>query len=95
MLHITLPGLIPIIIVMFMMKISTVLDAGSDQILMMYNSMVMDSADIIDTYVYRLGIGQMQYDYTTAVGLFKSLVAMVFVLSTNSILKKKRGEGLW
>ena len=80
---------------MFMMKISTVLDAGSDQILMMYNSMVMDSADIIDTYVYRLGIGQMQYDYTTAVGLFKSLVAMVFVLSTNSILKKKRGEGLW
>ena len=95
MLHITLPGLIPIIIVMFMMKISTVLDAGSDQILMMYNSMVMDSADIIDTYVYRLGIGQMQYDYTTAVGLFKSLVEMVFVLSTNSILKKKRGEGLW
>ncbi len=95
LLHITLPGLIPIIIVMFMMKISTVLDAGSDQILMMYNSMVMDSADIIDTYVYRLGIGRMQYDYTTAVGLFKSLVAMAFVLSTNFILKKKRGEGLW
>lgn len=93
-IHITLPGLMPTIIVMFIVRLSTVLDAGQDQILMLYNAMVMDVADIIDTYVYRVGIGSMKYDFSTAVGLFKSLVAAAFVLTANK-LAKKRGGGIW
>jgi putative aldouronate transport system permease protein len=93
--HITLPGIAPVIIVMFIIRLSTILDAGAEQILMMYNPMVMDVADVIDTYVFRQGISGAKYDFTTAVGLFKSLVAMVFVLSANKIVKKVRGEGIW
>jgi putative aldouronate transport system permease protein len=93
--HITLPGLAPVIVVMFIIRLSSVLDAGFDQILMLQNSMVRGKIDIIDTYVYRLGVAQAKYDFSTAVGLFKSAVSTIFVLTTNFILKKTRGEGLW
>ena len=93
--HITLPGIVPIVVVMFILRMSAVLDVGFDQILMLYNAQVMSVADIIDTYVYRMGINGAKYDFSTAVGLFKSLVAMIFVLSCNALVKWRRGEGIW
>jgi putative aldouronate transport system permease protein len=92
---ITLPGIVPIIIVMFIIRLSHVLDVGFDQIIMLYNSRVMSVADVLDTYVYRLGINRAQYDFSTAVGLFKSLVSLILVLSSNSLIKWQRGEGIW
>ena len=93
--YITLPGIVPIIIVMFIIRLSAVMDAGFDQILMLENAKVRNVVDVIDTYVYRLGVAEAKYDFSTAVGLFKSAVSTVFVLSANYIVKWRRGEGIW
>lgn len=94
MRHISLPSLMPTIQVMLIMNLSSILSAGQDQILMLYNAKVMDVADIIDTYVYRMGIAGTNYGFSTAVGLFKSVVSCFFVLTANYLAKKK-GGGLW
>lgn len=82
-LHITLPGLKPTIILMAVLSLGSVLNAGFDQIYNLYSPSVYSTGDIIDTYVYRLGIENAQYSISTAVGLFKSLVSCILVGFTN------------
>lgn len=91
---ITLPSIRPTIIVMLVLKMGTVMDAGFDQIFVLYNSQVYSSADIIDTWVYRIGLEQLNYSLATAVGLFKSVISIVMVLSVNHIAKKWE-SALW
>jgi len=93
-LHITLPQLLPAITIMLILRMGNILDAGFDQILNLYNPAVYSVADTIDTYVYRAGLLQMQFSLTTAVGLFKNVVALTLVLSTNYLVKKAGQEGL-
>lgn len=93
-LHITLPGLLPVIAILFILRIGSVMDAGFDQIFNLYNPRVYSVADIIDTYVYRVGLTGGQYGFSTAVGLFKNVVALVLVLGTNYAIKKAGQEGL-
>lgn len=81
--YITIPEIVPTIVVMFIMKLGTVLDGGFDQIFNMYNTAVMDVADIIDTYTYRMGIGSFEYSFSTAASLFKSVVAAILMVSGN------------
>ncbi|MDR2043563.1 MAG: ABC transporter permease subunit [Clostridium sp.] len=90
-LHITLPCLIPVITINMILAMGGVLNAGFDQIFNLTNSSVKGVADIIDTYVYELGIQNRDYSLSTAVGLFKSLIAMILVLSTNFIAKRING----
>ncbi|WP_198957486.1 ABC transporter permease [Paenibacillus selenitireducens] len=78
-LHVTLPGMLPIIILMFTLNIGNVLNAGFEQIFNLYSPPVYESADIIDTFVYRMGIQQAQFGFATAVGLLKSVVSFIFV----------------
>ena len=78
--YITLPLLFPTIILMLILALGGVMNAGFDQIFNLYSPVVYSSGDIIDTYVYRLGIDQAQYSVATAVGLFKSLVSCVLVI---------------
>lgn len=92
MLHITLPCLIPVITINLILSMGGVLNAGFDQIFNLTNSSVKSVADIIDTYVYELGIQKRDYSLSTAVGLFKSVIAMVLVVGTNFIAKKINGE---
>ncbi len=94
-LHITLPEMADIIITMFILRLSSVLSVGLDQILMLDNARVTDVITVLDTYVWYTGISKGQYDFTTAVGLFTSLVNAAFILTANAIVKSKRGEGLW
>ncbi|GAA3403397.1 ABC transporter permease [Paenibacillus hodogayensis] len=93
-LHITLPGLLPAIAIMFILRIGGILDAGFDQVLNLYTPGVYSVADIIDTYVYRMGLTQMQFSMTTAVGLFKNVIAFALVLMTNYLVKRTGQEGL-
>ncbi|MBO9610939.1 MAG: sugar ABC transporter permease [Paenibacillaceae bacterium] len=93
-LHITLPLLVPVIAIMFILRIGSVMNAGFDQVLNLYNPAVYAVSDIIDTYVYRVGLSQLQYSLTTAVGLFKNVIALVLVLGTNYLVKKSGQEGL-
>jgi putative aldouronate transport system permease protein len=77
--HITLPGMAPIIVLLATLSIGQVMNAGFDQVFNLYSPQVYDTGDIIDTFVYRIGLVQAQYGVATAVGLFKSLVSLVFV----------------
>jgi putative aldouronate transport system permease protein len=77
--HITLPGILPIIILVTVLGLGNLLDAGFDQIFNMINPTVYSTGDIIDTFVYRLGLEQMQYSLATAVGLMKSVVALFLI----------------
>lgn len=97
MLYITLPGLIPVITINLILSMSGVLNAGFDQIFNLTNSSVKSVADIIDTYVYELGIQKRDYSLSTAVGLFKSVVALILIVGTNFTAKKINGEDytLW
>ncbi|WP_217591987.1 sugar ABC transporter permease [Cohnella sp. GbtcB17] len=79
MWHITLPGMRPIIVLLSVLSLGNILNAGFDQVFNLYSPQVYDSADILDTYVYRLGMEQMQYGVATAVGLFKSVVSFIFI----------------
>ncbi|MBE6721188.1 MAG: sugar ABC transporter permease [Ruminococcaceae bacterium] len=86
--HVTLPGMLSIILLISVMNIANVLNAGFDQVYNLYSPMVYETGDIIDTYVYRMGLLSHQYSFSTAVGLFKSFVGMVLMLSVNGLSKK-------
>lgn len=86
--HVTLPGMLTIILLMSVMNIANILNAGFDQVYNLYSPMVYDTGDIIDTYVYRMGLIDHQYSFSTAVGLFKSVVGMGLMVSVNQMSKK-------
>ena len=95
-LHVTLPCLVPTIVVLFILNLGYILNAGFDQIYNMYNPMVYDVADIIDTYVLRRLIS-MDYGLATAAGMFKSVVGLALVCSANWMARKISGGeyGIW
>lgn len=88
LLHVTLPGIMPIIMLMAALNVGNILNAGFDQVFNLYNPIVYQTGDIIDTYVYRVGLMGMQYSFATAVGLLKSVVGCILLLSANQISKK-------
>ena len=87
-LFITLPALVPIIIVCTTLELSNILSAGFDQIFNLYNPMVYDKGDIIDTFVYRVGILDQQMSFSAAIGLFKSVISLVLVVVVYRIAYK-------
>lgn len=93
--HISLPGLKSTIIIILLLRIGYILDAGFEQVLVMYNPTVYDVADIIDTYVFRVGLGSMQFGLTTAAGLFKSVIGCVLLITANAIARKMGEEGIF
>jgi putative aldouronate transport system permease protein len=95
MIYITLPGMWSIILLMFILRLGGVLQAGTEQILLLYNSVVYETGDVIGTFVYRKGIGQMDYSFTTAVGLFESVIGFILVMTGNFISKRTTGRSIW
>ena len=71
------------------------MDAGFSQVFAMYNPTVYETADIVGTYVYRIGLGKMDFSIGTAVGLFNSIIGLVLVLSSNAAAKKMTGKSIW
>ena len=92
--HITLPCLLPTISVMFVLAVGGLLNAGFEQQLLMSNSTIINYSDVIDTYAYRYGFGSGMYSYSSAVGLFKSVVNFILVVSANAFVSKIRGRTL-
>ena len=95
MLHITLPSIMPTIIIQLILSCNNIVNAGFDQIFMLYSALVYDVADIIDTYVYRIGIQKADYSFSTAANMFKSIIALVMILIVNTVAKKTGNEGIW
>ena len=86
--HITLPGVLPIILLMAAMSLTSILSAGFDQIYNLYSPMVYETGDVLDTYVYRMGLISRQYSFSTAVGLLRSVVGMILMLTANWLAKR-------
>jgi putative aldouronate transport system permease protein len=93
--HVTLPGLLPTISFLLILSIAGILDAGFDQIFMLYNGAVLGVADIIDTYVYRVGLLEAKFDVATAVGLFKGVVGTILIVTANHIIRRTGERSLW
>ena len=91
--HITLPSIVPVIVVLFLLRIGHIFEAGFDQIFNLYSPIVYSVGDIIDTYVYRQGLVNMQFSYTTAVGLSKNVLGLIMLLIMNSVVKRLGGRG--
>ena len=85
--HVTIPSILPVISILLILNLGSVLSAGFDQIFNMYSPTVYETADILDTYVYRVGLLNQQYSYSAAVGLFKNIIGLLLVLGSNLIVK--------
>jgi putative aldouronate transport system permease protein len=94
-IHITLPGILPVVMVVVLLRLGTILDAGFHQIFILYSTPVLSVADIIDTWVYRQGILDFQFSLATAVGLFKGVIGMILLLCANWIIRRLQGTSLY
>lgn len=94
-IYITIPALLPTIIIMLILKMGKIFDVGYEKIMLLYNPAIYDTADVINTYVYRKGLIDAQYSYSAAVGLFNCVVSFALVSITNKLSKKTSGNGLW
>ncbi len=95
LIHITLPGIMPTIVVMLIMRIGNLMQAGFEQIFVLYNPGVYATADIIDTYVYRIGLQDGMFELSTAVGLFKSVINFLLILGANKLARYAGEEGVY
>jgi len=95
MWHITLPGLRNVIITLLILRIGHIMDVGFEQVFLMQNSAVSQVSDVFETYVYRVGVQNGRFSYSTAVGVFKSAIGLILVIVTNNIAKKCGEEGVY
>ena len=95
MRYVTIPCIMPTIIIMLLLRIGGILNSNFEQVFTMYSPAVYDVADIIDTYVYRMGIIKTDYGVSAAAGLFKSLVSFAMVVTCNWLTKKSGQESLF
>ena len=95
LLHVTLPGIAPTIIIMLIMRIGQMLSIGYEKIILMYNPTIYETADVISTYVYRRGLLDGDYGFATAVGMFNSLINLLLLITANRVSKKMTETALW
>lgn len=93
--YITLPALVGTMIILFILRTGQILHAGFDQVFILYNPLVYNVGDILDTYVYRVGLTSGRFSLATAAGLFQSVVGLFLILFTNWLAKRMGGKGLW
>lgn len=93
--HVTLPGIRGTAAILLILRVGQMMDVGFEQVYAMKNSAVSQVAEVISTYVYTRGIENLQYSYTTALGLFQSLIAFILVISVNRLIKTMGERGLW
>ncbi len=94
-IHISFPSILPVVTFVLCINLGFILFAGGEQVLLFYNNAVLDVADIIDTWVYRVGLGRMQFSVGTAMGLMQSLIGMVMIITSNYAAKRYTGRGIW
>lgn len=94
-LHVTLPGITSTIVVMFILRVGFIMSAGLDQVLNLYNPMVFQVGDILDTYIYRVGIEQFNVSLAAAADVIKGVIGLVMVLAANTFTKRINGSGIF
>jgi putative aldouronate transport system permease protein len=93
--HISLPGILPVIVLVTLLRLGHILDAGFNQIFVLYSVPVYSVGDIIDTWVYRQGVLQFQFSLATAVGFFKGVIGLILIVTANKIAKKTTDQSLF
>ena len=94
-LNVTLPGILPTIVVMFILNVGKLMSVGSEKIILLYNEGTYETADVISSFVYRRGVLQADYSYSTAVGLFNSVINAILVVSANKLSSALTESSLW
>lgn len=87
-IHVTIPGIMPTVVIMLIMKIGSLLNANQEKILLLYNPLIYETSDVIGTFTYRKGLLEADYGYSTAVGLFNSVVNVILLFIANSVSRK-------
>lgn len=95
LIHITLPGILPTVMILFILNIGTLLNVGWDKIILLYNPATYETADVISTFVYRRGIMEADYSFSAAVGLFNSIINFTLLVVANRISRKTTESSLW
>lgn len=95
LLHVTLPGLAPTIVIMLILNIGGLMAVGAQKIILLYNPLTYETADVVSSYVYRKGLQDAQYSFSTAIGLFESIIGFTLLVLANKISKKVTEESLW
>lgn len=93
--HVTLPGILPTIVIMLILRIGSLLGVGYEKIILLYNESVYETADIISSFVYRYGMQKGNYSYATAVGLFNSVFNFLLLVGVNALSRKVNETSLW
>lgn len=93
--YIDFPTILPTIVTLLILNVGSLVSVGYEKILLLQNSLNMDASDVIGTFVYRLGIQDAQYSYTTAIGLFNSVVNVILLVICNSVSKHVTETSLW
>ena len=93
--HVTIPGIMPTIIIMLILRMGGILGVGHEKIILLYNESIYSTADVISSYVYRKGLVNANYSFATAVGLFNSVVNIIFLIAANTISRKVTESSLW
>lgn len=94
-IHVTLPGMAPMIVLLFLLKLASIFGIGFERIFLLQNPTVYDVSEVISTYIYRIGLERAQYSLTTAIGLTQSVMAFILLVSANRIAKRSAGLGLY
>ena len=95
LLHVTLPGIAPTIIIMLILRMGSLMSMGYEKTILLYNPSTYETADIISSYVYRAGLIEQDWSYSTAIGLFNSVINCVLLFVTNQISKRTTESSLW
>ena len=93
--YITLPNLLPTIMIMLILRIGQMMNIGSEKVLLLYNPLTYEKADVISTFVYRKGILEASYSFSAAVGLFNSVINFLLLVTVNFISRKTTESSLW
>ncbi|KIL40113.1 sugar ABC transporter permease [Gordoniibacillus kamchatkensis] len=95
MRHVTLVGMVPVMIVLFVLTLGHFMETGFQKIILLYNSMTYETADVLNTFVYRRGILSADFSFATAVGLFQAAIGFILVVTANRVVKKYSDTSLW
>lgn len=95
LIHITIPSLVPTIVIMLILRMGSMFSVGFEKVMLLYNPITYETADVISTYVYRRGIQGSEYSFSTAVGLFNSTINLTMLLTFNYISRRVSEVSLW
>ena len=95
MLHVTLPAIMPTVVILLIMRIGNLMSLGWDRIFLLYNERVYETADVISTYVYRMGLTKFEYSFGSAVGLLNSVINVILLMGANALSRKVNETSLW